>query len=424
LIPKAVGIELLPYLCQMQKQVKIGIIREGKVPPDKRVPLSPEQCKQVMKIYPFVQVLVQPSVKRCFTDSAYKLAGIELTEKMEECDILLGIKEVPLIDLIPKVTYFFFSHTIKKQPHNRLLLKKMLDLKITMVDYETLKDVRGNRLIAFGRYAGIVGCYNSFRAYGEKHGNFSLKPASECYDQKEMEQELKKIDLPDNYKIVVTGTGRVGSGCLEILSKLGLRQVSPEDFLEREYKTPVFTILHSRDYNKHKKGKTFSSEDFYANPQNYQSDFLKYAQQADMYIPCHFWDKNAPVILAKKDYLDKNFRIKIIGDISCDIAAPIASTLRASTIADPFYGYDPKNGVEADFYSPNSIGVMAVDNLPCELPKDASVDFGDVLIEKILPCLLIEDKDHVIERATICKDGKLLPDFKYLADYAYYKNRE
>jgi hypothetical protein len=232
-----------------------------------------------------------------------------------------------------------------------------------------------------------------------------------------MEKELKKIHLPDRFKIVVTGMGRVGNGCIEILSKMGLRHVPTEDFLNHEFKSPVYTVLHSRDYNKHKKGKPFVSADFYAHPENYNSDFLKYAKVADMYIPCHFWDKNAPAILSKKDYLEKGFKIKVIGDISCDIAAPIASTLRSSTIADPFYGYDPKTGIEADFYSPNSIGVMAVDNLPCELPKDASVDFGEVLIDKILPCLLIEDKDKVIERATICKDGKLTPGYQYLADY-------
>jgi saccharopine dehydrogenase (NAD+, L-lysine-forming) len=402
----------------MQKGVTIGIIREGKVPPDKRVPLSPEQCKRTMEIYPFVKIIVQPSVKRCFPDQAYRNLGIEVAEKMTECDILLGIKEVPLIDLIPKVTYFFFSHTIKRQPHNRFLLKKMIDLKITMVDYETLTDIKGNRLIAFGRYAGIVGCYNSFRAYGEKYGVFELKPAHECFDQKEMEKELKKIKLPDQYKIVVTGTGRVGSGCVEILSKLGLRHVSSDDFLKHKYNSPVYTVLHSRDYNKPKKAKPFDSKEFYEHPELFVSDFMKYAYEANMYIPCHFWDKNAPVIISKKDFQDKNFKIKVIGDISCDVAAPIASTLRSSTIADPFYGYDPKTGVEADFYSPNSVGVMAVDNLPCELPKDASVDFGDVLIEKILPCLLIEDVDKVIERASICKDGKLMPNYKYLSDYA------
>lgn len=401
----------------MRDLLHIGIIREGKVPPDKRVPLSPEQCKRVMLQYPYLKIIVQPSVKRCFPDQAYRAEGIEVAEKMDECDILMGIKEVPLIDLIPKTTYFFFSHTIKKQPHNRLLLKKMIDNKITMIDYETLTNIKGNRLIAFGRYAGIVGCYNSFRAYGEKYGVYDLKPAHECFDQKEMERELKKIKLPDNFKIVVTGLGRVGNGCIEILSKMGLRHVNTQDYLQQEFSSPVYTVLHSRDYNKHKKGKPFASADFYQNPQNYISDFAKYTTVSDMYIPCHFWDKNAPVILSKKDYQDKNFRIKIIGDISCDIAAPIASTLRASTIADPFYGYDPKAGVEADFYSPNSIGVMAVDNLPCELPKDASVDFGEVLIDKILPCLLVEDKDKVIERATICKDGKLTSYYKYLSDY-------
>lgn len=406
----------------MERKLKIGIIREGKVPPDKRVPLTPSQCVQLMQKYPAVQVVVEPSVKRCFPDSEYEEKGILLSDKMQECDVLMGIKEVPMSELIAGKTYFFFSHTIKKQAHNRKLLQKLIELGITMVDYETLTDTHNNRIIAFGRYAGIVGCYNAFRAYGEKFGLFRLKPAHECFDRQEMESELKKVQLPSDYKIAVSGSGRVGGGCLEILKTLGLKEVSPDEYLNGKFSQPVFTVLHVGHYNKMKDGSAFDKGKFYADPTLFESDFLKWAKESDMYIPCHFWDRRAPYILHKKDYLEPGFRIKIISDISCDIAEPIASTLRASTIADPFFGYDPRTGEEADFYAPHTIGVMSVDNLPCELPRDASRDFGAVLIESVIPLLIGPDPDKIIERASICKNGELMPRYEYLRDYLQGKD--
>lgn len=401
----------------MTNKLTIGIIREGKVPPDKRVPLTPQQCVELKKLYPSVEIIVQPSVKRCFPDQEYLDAGIEVAEKMNECDVLMGIKEVPIIELIADKTYFFFSHTIKKQEQNRKLLQKLIAMNITMVDYETLTDTSNNRIIAFGRYAGIVGCYNAFRTYGEKYGVFHLKPAHECFDKQEMEVELKKVILPSDYKILVSGSGRVGGGCLEILNKLGLKQVSPHDFLNENFSNPVFTVLSVSDYNQSIDNSPFDKKLFYAEPKKFKSDFLKWARVSDMYIPCHFWDRRAPRILVKEDYLDPNFRIKIIADISCDVAEPIASTIRSSTIADPFFGYDPRTGEEEDFYAPHTIGVMAVDNLPCELPRDASRDFGNLLIEKIIPLLIGTDPDKIIERATICSKKDLTPKYEYLRDY-------
>jgi len=401
----------------MSNNIKIGIIREGKVPPDKRVPLTPDQCLEVMQKFPGLKVIVEPSVKRCFSDKDYSSKGVEVSDRMDECDILMGIKEVPVQELTSDKTYFFFSHTIKKQPHNRKLLKRMLELNITMVDYETLTDTKGNRLIAFGRYAGIVGCYNGFRAYGEKFGLYKLKSAHQCLDQAEMEKELDKIKLPSNFKIVISGSGRVGGGCAEVFKTMKIKEVSPKEFLTQTFNEPVFTLLHTKDYYQPLNGSDFNKEEFHRDPSKYTSTFLKYACKADMYIPCHFWDKRAPKILKKEDYLDKNFRIKVIADVSCDVAEPIASTLRASTIADPFYGYDPLTGLEADFYSPKTIGVMAVDNLPCELPRNSSNDFGRVLIDSIFPCLFGDDPDKVIERATICSKGELMLRFSYLSDY-------
>lgn len=401
----------------MENLLTIGIIREGKVPPDKRVPLTPTQCKELMGKFPNIKVVVQPSVKRCYPDAEYEAQGVELRENLDECDVLMGIKEVPKNELIGNKTYFFFSHTIKKQPHNRKLLQRMMELNIRMVDYETITDLNGNRLIAFGRYAGIVGAYNAFRAYGEKFGKFSLKPAHECFDRKEMEEELKKVVLPKDFRIAVTGSGRVGGGCLEILNVLKLRQVTPSEYLASKFTEPVFTVLHVSDYNKSKDGSAFDKAKFYDDPSQFKADFLKWALLSDLYIPCHFWDRRAPMILKKEDYQVHGFRIKVIADVSCDINVPIYSTLRASTIADPFYGYDPKTGEEADFYAPHTIGIMAVDNLPCELPRDASRDFGKILVDQIIPLLVGSDPDQIIERATICADDDLKPKFEYLRGY-------
>ena len=184
--------------------MKIGILREGKIPPDKRVVLSPNQCVQFIQQYPNIDLVVQPSPIRCFSDDQYLSLGINMQEDLSDCDILMGVKEVVIDDLIPEKTYLYFSHTIKEQHYNRQLLKKMLELNIRMVDYEVLTDINGKRIIGFGRYAGIVGCYNGFLSIGKRSGTYDLKPAYMCKDRKEMELELKKINLP-KMKMIITG---------------------------------------------------------------------------------------------------------------------------------------------------------------------------------------------------------------------------
>lgn len=400
---------------------KIGIIKEGKNPPDKRVAFTPEQCRVLMETYPDLEIIVEPSAVRCFTDEQYIKQGVKVDAKMNECDVLMGIKEVPVDQLIPNKKYFFFSHTIKKQAHNQKLIAALLEKNITMVDYETLCYKEGGRIIGFGRYAGIVGTYNAMRLYAEKYQQTKIKPAHECYDRKELEEELKKVQLSKNYKIIVTGAGRVGGGCLEILKFMNIRQVSAQDFLTRNFDEPVFTQLHVDDYNLSKDGAPFDRDLFYHDPANFTCDFLKYTLVGDMYIPCHFWDNRSPKILTPEDYRHPKFNVKIIADISCDIAEPIASTLRASTIESPFYGYDKTTGKEVDFMQSDCVAVMAVDNLPCELPRNASEDFGKTLKKEIIPALLSSDSDKIIERATICTNGKLTQKFSYLEDYAYAK---
>jgi saccharopine dehydrogenase (NAD+, L-lysine-forming) len=396
----------------------IGIIREGKVPPDFRVPLSPEQCAKIKLEYPSVDIIVQPSPIRCFKDQMYVDKGITVQEDLSSCDLIMGVKEVPVSSLIPNKRFMFFSHTIKKQSYNRKLLQEILSNKIQLIDYEVLKNKVGKRLIGFGRYAGIVGCYNGFRALGLKLGTYELKKASECFDRKEMEAELSKVVLDSNLKIVATGFGRVGFGAREILDLLPIIEVSPEEFLNNKFDKPVFTHLEVGDYYARKDNKAFHKKDFYENPSDFKSIMGKYIDQSDMYIACHYWSNKSPNIVELEQLQKENLRLKVVADISCDIAGPIATTIRPSTIAQPIYGFNPMIGEESDFKNTSNIAVMAVDNLPCELPKDASEDFGNDFIQFILPNFFNGDPDNIIGRGSeTTLEGELTEGFKYLEEY-------
>ncbi|PWH87111.1 NAD(P)-dependent oxidoreductase [Brumimicrobium oceani] len=397
---------------------KIGIIREGKNPPDARVPLSPEQCLRVMEEYPNVKLVVQKSEVRAFKDNEYSDLGIPIVDSLEDCDIIMGVKEVNIEDLIPQKQYFFFSHTFKEQPYNRDLLKAIIERRIQLTDYEVLTDKNDKRIIGFGRYAGIVGCYNGFLTYGLKNALYTLKPAHQCADRKEMESELEKVILPKDTKIVITGFGRVGHGALEVINKLPITEVSPEEFLDDVFDEPVFTHLGTADYVARDDEKEFDRDAFFEDGSGHHSTFNRYLKEADLYIACHYWENGSPFLVSRDELKSKDRRVSVIADISCDIDGPVASTIRPSTIANPIYGYDPETESEVDFRESDAIAVMAVDNLPCELPKDAAIDFGNELIKNVLPALFGEDPHSIIERGSqTSKDGKLTHDFKYLSAY-------
>lgn len=400
------------------EKIKIGLIREGKVPPDHRVPLTPKQCKSIQAIYLNVEIVVQPSPIRAYKDEEYAAEGMKLNEDLSSCDIIMGVKEVNISDLIPNKKFLFFSHTLKKQPYNRDLLRAILEKKIQLIDYETIKNKQNKRVIGFGRYAGIVGAYNGFRAMGLKTGLFDIKPANKCADRKEMEAEMSKIVLPDNIKIVLTGFGRVGYGAREIIDILPIKEVTPDEFMKNKFNEPVFTHLEVEDYYGRKDGKPFDKSEFYSNPELYKSTFTRFLPEMDMYIPCHFWSNRSPFIITREDLKKENVRLSVVADISCDIDGPIACTIRPSKIADPIYGYDPISETEVDFTTKGAIAVMAVDNLPCELPLDASEDFGNELMRHVLPALLKEDPDNMIGRASeTTTDGQLTEYYSYLQDY-------
>lgn len=399
-------------------KIKIGILKEGKTPPDERVPFTPEQILEIVNNNPEIEVQVQESNIRCFNDEMYSSKCISVVPSVENCDILMGVKEVPINELIENKTYFFFSHTFKKQPYNRDLLRAILDKKITLIDYEGLSK-NGFRVLGFGRYAGIVGCYNAFITYGKRYKLYDLKPAHECHDREEMESELAKVKLDPKYplRIALTGNGRVANGAIEVLEYMKIPKLSVEDYLSHNHTGAVYCQLLVTDYNKRKDGSSGSIAEFFTSPELYNGDFMRFAEKTDLYIACHFWKKGSPYIFSREDAKSPNFNIRVVADISCDIDGPVASTLRPSTIEDPIYGYDPHAEAETPYDDAKGIAVMAVDNLPCELPKDASRDFGSEFIKNVFPALLNNDADEILKNAMIAKNGLLTEKYLYLSDY-------
>ena len=340
--------------------MKFGIIQERKNPPDRRVVLSPTECQNVLSQFPEAKIKVESSPIRVFTDAEYNKAGISVNSNIEDCDVLLGVKEVPIEALIPNKKYFFFSHTIKKQPYNRDLLRAILEKKIELYDHEVITNPRGQRLVAFGRYAGIVGAYNGVRAFGLKYGTFNIPKAETLHDQQALIIELQKIQLP-NIKILLTGKGRVGNGSKEMLDAMGLKKVNVAEYLSDTFDEPVYCQIDAEEYNKRKDGILGNKDDFFANPEEYKSNFFRFAKVTDFYIAGHFYGDGAPFLYTREDAKNQEFKIKVVADVSCDIDGPVATTIKPSTIADPIYGYDPVLETETDFKNSNAIAVMAVD---------------------------------------------------------------
>ncbi|MCF7569482.1 NAD(P)-dependent oxidoreductase [Sabulilitoribacter arenilitoris] len=396
--------------------MKFAIIKERKNPPDRRVVFSPLKLTEAKKQFPQVSFKVEASDIRIFSDNQYKNQGFEVSNNVSDCDVLIGVKEVPIENLIPNKKYFFFSHTIKKQPYNRKLLKAILDKNIEMYDHETIINQKGFRLIGFGRYAGLVGAYNGFRALGLRDNLFDLPKVETLADLEAVKAELDKINLP-NIKILLSGIGKVAHGAKEILDYLKIKQVSDALYLTSKFTEPVYCMVDVMEYSRRKDGKVGDKWEFYKDPTGYESNFMPYAKETDFFIAGHFYGNNAPYLYTREDAKHPDFKINLVADISCDIDGPVASTLRASTIADPFYGYDAQTESEVAFNTPNAITVMAVDNLPCELPKDASEGFGDMFLEHVIPAFFNNDADGILQRAKITENGKLTKAFSYLQDY-------
>ncbi len=396
--------------------LKLGLIREGKIPADNRVALTPAQCKWIHKNSADVQVIVQSSSSRSFTDREYKAAGVEVQDDLSECDILFGIKEVPVDQLIPNKTYFFFSHTKKAQEHNQKLMQEMVKKNITLIDYECLTHEDGQRIIGFGFFAGIVGAHNGIMAYGNRTGAFKLGRVGDVRDYRQLIHTYFGLKLP-KIKIAITGSGRVAHGLLEIMNLLGVNEVEPFDYLHRQYEYPVYVHLKGRDLYERKDDGTYNRDNFHEHATEYKCCFSPFVKQTDILMNGVYWDKTIPPLFMLDEFRDPTFKIKTIADITNDTCGSIPVNIGDSTIADPVYGVDRTTIQKTAPYIPNSVDIMAVGNLPNELPRDASRYFGEQLIKYVLEDLA-KGGSTILERATILKNGLLAEEYSYLKEYA------
>ncbi len=404
------------FTIPLMKSTKFAIIKERKNPPDRRVVFSPNKLKEVKANFPESQFIVESSDIRIFSDDQYKEAGFEVLKDVSSADVFLGVKEVPAEALIPNKKYFFFSHTIKKQPYNRNLLKEVLAKNIELYDHEVIIKESGARLIGFGRYAGLVGAYNGFRAWGLKYGLWNIPKAETLEDLNALYRKLDAIKLPA-IKICLTGSGKVAKGAKEILDHLKIKQVGIVEYIKNSYDQPVYCMIDVLDYNKRKDGASGKKKEFFNDPTEYESDFMKFARVTDYFIAGHFYGDGAPYLFTRDDAKSEEFNISVVADISCDIDGPVASTIRPSTIADPLYGYNPHTEQETAFDEKGSVTVMAVDNLPCELPKDASEGFGEMFLKNVIPAFFNGDQNGILERARMTQKGKLTQRYNYLQDF-------
>jgi alanine dehydrogenase len=399
--------------------LKLGLIREGKVPADNRVALTPAQCKWIHKNSTEVTVIVQSSATRCFADKEYKAAGVEVKDDISDCDILFGIKEVPAEQLIAGKTYLFFSHTKKAQEHNQKLMHAMVKKNITLIDYECLTHEDGQRIIGFGFFAGIVGAHNGMMAYGKRTGAFHLVRVSEVRDYRQLIHTYFGLKLP-KIKIAVTGSGRVAHGVLEIMNLMGINEVEPFDFLHKTYEYPVYVHLKGRDLYERKDDGTYNRENFHQHPEEYRCSFSPFIKQTDILLNGVYWDKHIAPLFTADEFKSKDFKIQIIADITNDTNGSIPVNIGDSTIEYPVYGVDKITLQRTAPYMPGSVDLMAVGNLPNELPRDASRYFGEQLIKYVLEDL-VKGGSPILDRATMLRNGALTEHYAYLKNYAEVK---
>lgn len=399
--------------------MKIGLIRETKVPEDNRVALTPKHLAELQRSFPQDDFVVQASETRAYSDEAYRNAGVQVAENVDDCDILFGIKEADIRTLIPNKHYFFFGHIAKMQAYNRPLLQTLMAKRITFSDYEYLVDDDNRRVCAFGWWAGIVGTYYTLRGYGLRHHLYELPKPDKHFTLEKLTQALKSVELP-HIKLLVTGNGRVSHGAQYLLEALDATRLTEEQFLaDMPVSRLSFCAVDANRLVARNDDGAFSWEHFTQNPTAYHSDFMRWARQADVLVCAHFWAPEAPIYLSQKNLADPTLRIRFIGDITCDIQGSIQSTLRASTHAEPYYDYNPITGQEEPAFSNDSnISVMAVDTCPNALALDTSAYFGDMLMQHVLTPLLKREHSNIIQRATILENGTLTPKFNYLAPFA------
>ena len=408
------------------KIITLAIIREARID-ESRTPLSPTQISNLLNKYSNLKIIVQPSKKRCFKDEEYLKAGAQINDDLGLAEIIFGVKEVEISTLLKDKTYFFFSHTSKVRQYigqtikdkaikyKKELLKEVIKKNITLIDYENVRNISGEgyRYLGFGRFAGIIGTYNTLNLYLKLQNQKPLPRAFEINNYEKIKKLISKHNF-NKIKILLTGSGRASKGAIEMLKHANIRQVSLNDYLKKKYNESIFCNISAKKHIERKDNKISSYQDFILNPHEYNYKVKNYLFDTDVFITCHYWDPKYPKLFSPKQ-INKFKNLKVIGDVTCDINGSVPTTIRSTSITKPYYSIDPNSMKEIELGN-KGVAVMAVDNLPSELPKEASEEFGNSVMSEILPYLINKD-DGRINRATTASNGKFCSKFTYLNDF-------
>ena len=423
----------------------LGIRREDKNKWEKRVPITPEHLRE-MKNNHNIESIVQKSPIRVFTDKEYEKKGIKVRDDLNICPVIFGVKEMPLSFFEENKTYVFFSHIIKGQKYNMPMLKEMIDKKCSLIDYEKITDEKGRRLVFFGRYAGLAGMTDTLWAFGQKLDIKGIKtPFSDIkqtikYDNLEklkkhlltIAEKIEKKGLNEKITPLVvgfTGYGNVSKGAQEIIDCLPIREIRPSQLeeIEDNYENNLVykVVFKENDIVEPIDDEEFDLEKYYHNPELFRPIFTKYIPHISILMNCIYWDERYPKLITKK-YLKKQYfdemKLQIVGDISVDVGGAIEFTEKVTSPDQPVFIYNPNKNSISDGVKGDGIAVMAVDNLPCELPRESSEVFSDSLLP-FIPYIVKADYNKSydkidlpdkIKKALILHKGKLTPDYEYI----------
>ena len=431
----------------------IGIRRENKDILERRSPLTPRQVAELVRDEK-MRVIVQSASNRIYSEEEYRRAGAQISDDLSPCNIVFGVKEVPEEDLLPTGVFCYFSHTIKGQEYNMPLLAKILERKITLMDYELVTDEQGKRQIFFGRFAGIAGMLDALWVYGQRLSSEGIENPLQFLKQtrhygtlrkaeehlQEAAERIKAGGFPQEAAPVIigiTGRGHVAQGAHEVLSRLPVEELSPRDLLTPSrleklspYKIYKVVFLKPEIYRPRDAKKNFDADELMRRPDLYEGNLEQYLPALSIFVNGIFWEPRFPKFLTR-DFLRRQYqqpgrpKMKVIADITCDINGSVEATVKATRIDNPVYVYQPRNGQVIDGWEGEGPVVLAVDKLPTELPREASENFGRALMPAV-PLLAKADFSRSYEkldipesfrRAVIAHQGKLTPDFQYLREF-------
>ena len=433
----------------MRKNLCVGVLKETKGN-ERRAPVTPKDVKWLVK--KGIRVEVESSPDRVFKDHEYRRNGAKVVDRLRKASLLVGIKEQEAERIRGNSIYMLFSHTIKGQPRNMPLLKEALSKKVTLIDYEKISDAHGRRLVYFGRFAGICGAIDSLHFFGKKlewaglRNPFAfVQPAFKYSSLKTAKQDIAKVDHEIRKKgldrsmtpfiIGITGHGNVSRGVQEILNVLNPIEVHPSDMLRfvklrRGMRNKLYKIVFLREEKlRSKDGRGFYFEDYLSAPEKFESNLDRYLQYLNILIHTSYWDGKYPRMVTKgmirKLARKKPFRLRLIGDIACDVNGSVEITYKTTTQDNPVFTYDPASDTFVDGYRQPGVTVLAVDNLPSELPRDASVEFGSLIRDYVYQLAAHGVRNvtqHAalpaeVRRAVIAEKGRLTRDYRYLREF-------